>query len=79
MKLYTDRIRPAHIRALHNTFRDGTATDAVARLACRVALGELCVGDDAIPGGLRYPTESEIDEAKTTLCRTWNERHGDKP
>lgn len=78
MKVYSDTLLDWQIRQLHNSFRDGTATDAINRHTCRVALGELCIGDD-MPGGLRYPTREEIAAAKVRLARIWNERHGDEP
>lgn len=75
-KLYVTTIANAHIRQLHNSFRDGTATDAIGRQLCHVALGECCVADDDIPGGMRYPTEDEIGEAKRRLASHWNALHG---
>jgi len=69
-------ITRAQIRQLHNSFRDGTATDAVGRHLCRVALGECCVGDEGIPGGHRYPTDDEIAEAKRRLAGRFSQGEG---
>lgn len=78
-KLYVRTIEPSHIRQLHNRFRDGTATDAIGRHLCHVALGECCVADNEIPGGMRFPTDGEIEEAKRRLVGHWNAAHGATP
>lgn len=49
-------------------FRDGTAADAIGRHLCHIALGECCVACASIPGGMRYPNESEIRDAKRRLA-----------
>lgn len=74
MRVTAKTIQDFQIRRLHNGFRDGTATDAISRHLCHVALGECCVADDGIPGGLRYPTEDEIHEAKRRLASHWGDR-----
>ena len=61
------------IRELHNTFADGTATDAVARHRCRVALGERCIGWDG-PDHARYPTNLERNEARAWCRQARKER-----
>jgi hypothetical protein len=74
MKARPATITPAQIRRLHNSYLDGTINDAIGRHLCHVALGECCVGDKTIPGGMRYPTEDEIREAKERLAQSWNIR-----
>jgi hypothetical protein len=55
------------IRHMFNAARDGTASDAVRRQLCRVALSECCVADDQHPEGKRYPTRKERHEARLRL------------
>jgi len=57
------QVDASEIRALFNSSRDGTASDAVVRQLCQVALGECCVFDDGIPGHRRYGTSDEIADA----------------
>lgn len=73
-KVYVGTLTVQMIHLLHNGYREGTATDAIGRHLCRVALGELCIGDD-IPGGFRYPTVEEVREAKERLAAAWNARN----
>lgn len=78
-KVYAATFTVQMIHRLHNGYREGTAHDATGRHLCRVALGELCVADDGIHGGYRYPTPEEVREAKTRLCAAWNAEHGGAP
>lgn len=70
-----ESLLPCQIHEVHNALRDGTITDAIGRHVCRVALGELCIGDD-MPGGLRYPTRAEVKEAKNRVASQWNRMFG---
>ena len=74
MRLTVRSLPDSEVRRYFNVSRDGTATDALRRYRCRVALGELCVADDDMPGGLRYPTEDEIHEARREIARDLNAR-----
>jgi hypothetical protein len=72
--MYTRNLTDDMIRERFNSYRDGTITDALLRQRCRVALGELCIGDDGIPGGLRYPTADERHEARRAITKAINEK-----
>lgn len=75
MRRLTGRtIADSQIRELHNGFVEGTATDAIGRHLCHVALGECCIGNEG-PMPFRYPTEDERREAKRRLADHWNYRH----
>lgn len=52
------------IRHLFNASRDGTATDAIIRHACQVALSECVVFDDTHPSKHRYPDADERTQAR---------------
>ena len=55
------------IRNLYNASRDGTATDALIRYRCQVALYERVVADETHPCGVRYPDCAEHAAARR-LC-----------
>lgn len=62
------KITDDDIRELFNIRRDGTATDALIRHTCQVALGERVIGDPTHPAGARYPY---ADERQQALARCW--------
>jgi hypothetical protein len=64
----------SQIRRMHNSYLEGTITDAIGRHLCRVALGERCIGIEG-PMKLRYPTLTEQSTAKKRLATSWNARH----
>lgn len=71
-RLNLNTLTDRHVRELHNGFLDGTATDAIGRHLCHVALGECCIGTDSPVMPLRYPTPEEIEDARSRLCHHWN-------
>lgn len=80
MRKLTGRIiADSQIRELHNGFVEGTATDAIGRHLCHVALGECCIGTDNPVMPFRYPTEAERREARNRLADHWNSRHAPRP
>ena len=70
------RVDAAEIRALFNASRDGTASDAVVRQLCQIALGECCIVDDGMPGRRRYGTEAEIEHAHSRIASILERRRG---
>jgi hypothetical protein len=62
------RINDDDIRAIYNSAVEGTATDAIVRHACRVALAERCIGC-ADPRKKRYPSTTEQAAAREQLAR----------
>ncbi len=73
MKVTPETITDDQIRDLHNGFIEGTATDAVRRHLCYVALAERCIGmPPGSPMKYRYPTPEERYEAKQCLAAYCN-------